>query len=214
MKSFLTLDNRQPETLPVEFQEDDVRYSPELVKLFLEEFTQSGNVVFDPFVGYGTTLLAAEALERQAYGIELNERRVRYARNQLKHPENLFYGDARRLLSYPLPAIDFSMTSPPFTSKDDALDPLTDYSLEGKGYATYLREIKDIYAQLRSRMRPAGTAVIEVANIKRNGRVTTLAWDIAAVVSQVLHFEGEVVIGWDRYGYGYEHSYCLVFTAL
>ena len=83
-----------------------------------------------------------------------------------------------------------------------------------KGYATYLREIKDIYAQLRSRMRPAGTAVIEVANIKRNGRVTTLAWDIAAVVSQVLHFEGEVVVGWDRYGYGYEHSYCLVFTAL
>jgi len=30
----------------------------------------------------------------------------------------------------------------------------------------------------------------------------------------VLHFEGEVVVCWDRYGYGYEHSYCLVYSAL
>jgi hypothetical protein len=64
------------------------------------------------------------------------------------------------------------------------------------------------------RLKPGGTAVIEAANIKRNGRLTTLAWDIARVVSEVLHFEGEVVIAWDCYGYGYDHSYCLVFTRL
>ena len=41
-----------------------------------------------------------------------------------------------------------------------------------------------------------------------------LAWDAAHEISQVLRFEGEVVVCWDAYGYGYEHSYCLVFTAL
>ncbi len=43
--------------------------------------------------------------------------------------------------------------------------------------------------------------------------VTTLAWDVARELAAVLRFEGEVVIGWDKYGYGYDHSYCLVFAA-
>ena len=38
------------------------------------------------------------------------------------------------------------------------------------------------------------------------------AWDMAEAVSQVLKFEGEIVVCWDEYGSGYEHSYCLLFT--
>ncbi len=62
-------------------------------------------------------------------------------------------------------------------------------------------------------MKDHAHVVIEVANLKAPDGVTRLAWDIADVVSEVLHFEGEVVIGWDTYGYGYDHSYCLVFTS-
>ena len=42
--------------------------------------------------------------------------------------------------------------------------------------------------------------------------LTTLAWDIAKAVSQVLRFEGEIVVGWNTCGFGYDHSYCLVFA--
>ena len=51
----------------------------------------------------------------------------------------------------------------------------------------------------------------------RNGRMVnvhtgeTLAWDIAREISKALHFEGEVIIDWNHYGYGYTHSYCLIF---
>lgn len=56
-------------------------------------------------------------------------------------------------------------------------------------------------------------AVIEASNLKHSGRVTTLAWDIAASVSTVLRFEGEIVVCWDgEYRYGYDHSYWLVFS--
>jgi hypothetical protein len=106
------------------------------------------------------------------------------------------------------------MTSPPFTSLDDALDPLSDYNSAGHGYGAYLAGLRNVYARLSLQMRSGGTVVIEAANIKRNGRLTTLAWDIARIVSDVLHFQGEVVIAWDRYGYGYDHSYCLVFSRL
>ena len=29
---------------------------------------------------------------------------------------------------------------------------------------------------------------------------------------KTFHFDGETVIGWEEYGYGYNHSYCLVFS--
>lgn len=61
-------------------------------------------------------------------------------------------------------------------------------------------------------MKPNAHAVIEVANLKLWDGLTTLAWDIAKTVSQVLRFEGEFVVGWDTYGFGYDHSYCLVFA--
>jgi hypothetical protein len=58
-------------------------------------------------------------------------------------------------------------------------------------------------------------------NMKYEGRVTTLAWDIADRVGNVFDFDGEVVVAWEdedendrngNFGYGYDHSYCLVFT--
>lgn len=212
MKSYLTLPFTLPEALPEAFQADDVRYPESLVERFLEEYTRPGDSVLDPFAGYGTTLIVAERLGRIPFGVELDEAKVAYVRGRLRRPENLLQGDARSLASLDLPAIDFSMTSPPYMNKGDRADPLTAYREKGKGYAAYLQEMRGIYAQLRGLMKPAGRVILEAANLKLDGEVTTLAWDVAAEVSKVLHFEGEVVVCWDRYGYGYEHSYCLVYS--
>ena len=63
-----------------------------------------------------------------------------------------------------------------------------------------------ICAKLRMHMQAGRTVVLEVANPQQQGQVTTLAWDIAHEGSQVLHFEGEVIVCWDKYGYGHDHS--------
>ncbi len=214
MKTFIELPNQHTEPLPARFAGDDIRYAPGLVQVFLEEYTQPGERVFDPFAGYGTTLVTAEGLGREAYGIELDEDKAAYIRTRLRHPERLLQGDARRLSTYDLPRFHFSITSPPFMNKDDATDPLSDYRALGGSYKNYLRQLRNVYAQLAALMEPARSVVIEASNLKRAGRLTTLAWDIADEVAQVLTFEGEVVVGWDHYGYGYDHSYCLVFSAL
>ena len=214
MKSYLQLELSHPQPLPPEFQDEDVRYPEALVERFIQEYTHPGAVVFDPFAGYGTTLVVAQRMGRVAYGIELNPAKAAYARSRLSSPANLLLGDARQLASMDFPPVDFSLTSPPYTSLDDQDDPFSDYTRASRGYTAYLRDLRSVYGQLRSRMKPAGIVVLEIANIKRNGRVTPLAWDAAHEISQVLRFEGEVVVCWDAYGYGYEHSYCLVFTAL
>ncbi len=214
MRSYLSLELSHADELPSVFKADDVRYPESLVEHFLKAYTQVGDIVLDPFAGYGTTLIVAERMGRIPFGVELNRDRVEYARSKLARPDCLIHGDSRLLENMDLPAIDFSITSPPYMNKEDLEDPFSAYQAKGKGYGSYLNDIRSIYAQLRKRMKQAGTVVIEVANLKRDGQVTTLAWDVAHEVSQVLRFQGELIMCWDKYGYGYDHSYCLVYTAL
>jgi DNA modification methylase len=175
VKTYLQLKSSHREELPVAFKDDDVRYPENLVEYFLQEYTQLGDTILDPFAGYGTTLIVAERLGRIPFGVELNEERVNYARGRLARPERLIQGDSRFLATLDLPAISFSMTSPPYMNRGDLQDPFTSYQGKSKGYAAYLREIRIIYGQLRKYMKPAGTIVIEVANLKHDGKVTTVS---------------------------------------
>lgn len=214
-KSYFSQRLERRTQLPPEFRDDDVRYPEALVERMLERYTQPGDVVLDPFAGFGTTLVVAEAMGRVAWGIEYDQRRARYIRSRLQHPERLIHGDARRLADYALPSVDFSLTSPPFMHRGDAEDPFTAYSQPGQGYASYLATIRGIYAQLGQLLKPGARAVLEVANLRDARGVTPLAWDISAAVGQELTFEGEIVVLWDRDpGFGYDHSYCLVFRRL
>ena len=213
MRSYIILPNIQSHPLPPGFCGNDVRYSEALVAAFLQEFTSPGDIVLDPFAGFGTTMLVSESMERVAYGIEYEIERVRFVRSLLQAPDNMIHGNALELASYGLPACDFSMTSPPFMRKGDTENPFTAYSTTGNGYDAYLQDLQRVYAQLADLMKPNSRVVIEAANLREPDGVTTLAWDIADAVGQVLRFDTEVVVGWEEpYGYGYDHSYCLVFT--
>src|SRR5581483_9707933 len=48
------------------------RFSPEFVRAVIREFTQEGDVVFDPFMGGGTTLVEAMAMGRNALGTDIS----------------------------------------------------------------------------------------------------------------------------------------------
>ncbi|HEU0296249.1 MAG TPA: DNA methyltransferase [Anaerolineales bacterium] len=198
--------------LPSRFQREDVRASENMLEFFINEFTEKGQTVFDPFAGFGTTLLVAEELGRIGYGIEYSQPKADYARGLLTHPEHLINGDSRHLLEYDLPDFDLCLTSPPYTNEHDRENPFVDYRQKGFEYSSYLKEMGNIFSQVAQKLKPSGHVVIEAANLKKQGHVTTLAWDIAREVSHILHFEGETIIGWDKYGYGYNHSYCLVFS--
>jgi DNA modification methylase len=123
MKTYLHLSKTFDENLPSEFRDDDVRFPESLVSFFLEEYTRAGDVVLDPFAGYGTTLRVAERMGRVPLGIEINAQKANYIRTQLQNPTSLIHGDARRLGEMGLPRIDFSITSPPYMSLGDLEDP-------------------------------------------------------------------------------------------
>lgn len=212
VQTWLHLPQGNKHQLPSRFRHEDVRCADSLVEFCINTYTEKGQVVFDPFAGYGTTLLIAEELGRLGYGVEYSKSKADYVQGLLAHPERLIHGDSRLLAQYDLPPIDLCLTSPPYTNQSDTENPFVDYRQKGFDYPSYLEQMKNIFLQVVQRMNPSGYLVIEASNLKKAGEVTTLAWDIAREVSQILHFEGETIICWDEYGYGYNHSYCLVFS--
>ena len=71
--------------------DEDVHFSESLVEMVLEELTSPGDVVLDPFAGYGTTLVVAERMGRVGIGVELLPERVDLIRGRLS-------GDSGRVI--------------------------------------------------------------------------------------------------------------------
>ena len=213
MKTVISLRNEKKNLLPENFRNDDVRYTEELVEYFLNEFTKEGETVLDPFLGFGTSLVVAEKMNRIGYGIEYDHDRCKYVQSLLTNPDRAIHGDSTKLKLLNLPDIDFSITSPPYMGQHHKENPFTSYSTEGTGYGDYLGTLQDIYRQVKERLKPKSFVVIEVSNLKHDdGPLTTLAWDIGKAISKVLEFTGEIIVHWeDGYGFGYDHSYCLIF---
>lgn len=212
-KTYIQIDPTNSIELPEEFQNDDVRYSDAFVEYFLEEFTKPGDVVLDPFSGFGTTLLVCERMDRMGYGIEIDQDRVGFSRSLLKHPERLIHGDSRHLSEYDFPHADFSITSPPYRTKIHKLDPLSGYKSAGGQYSEYLIDMQSIYAQLANRLKPGAHVVVSVSNLDTEQGFTPLAWDIGTAIGEELTFLGERIILGEPNHYGYDHSYALVFKA-
>lgn len=54
------------------FYKYPARFSPQFVRAAIEQFTNPGDLVFDPFMGGGTTLVEAVALGRSAIGTDIS----------------------------------------------------------------------------------------------------------------------------------------------
>ena len=98
---------------------DDLCFSPDLVDTFVHAYSAPGDLVFDPFAGFGTTLHSAERLDRQALGFEIDAERVAYARTRLADPSCMQQADVREVAWSRVPRYRLSITSPPYMTKDD-----------------------------------------------------------------------------------------------
>ena len=221
MKTYINLPYVKRRQIPKEFHDDDNRTPESLIEYLIHQFTKPGDTVFDLFAGFGTTLLVAEEMGRIPYGIEVDERRYKYARSQLTMKNNILLGDSRNLNDFQLPLLDFVFTSPIFMRCDETRNPLSGYKESGN-YQNYLDELQGIFRDLREFLKPEARVIVEVFNLGATSKRprTFLAWDMARVISEVLPFEKEIIACWQStdcgdspYIYGYNHSYCLMFNS-
>ena len=68
---------------------DDVKYTyhyPEtMINRCIENFTDEGEVVYDPFIGIGTTAIASYNMNRNYYGSEIDKKIYRIAVNRTEN---------------------------------------------------------------------------------------------------------------------------------
>ena len=221
MKSYIVLPFVKRRPIPDRYHQDDSRSIEALVDYFIHHFTKPGETVFDPFAGFGTTLLAAEDTGRIPFGIEADEERYQYIRSQITNKENIILGDSRRLDEFSIPKVDFVYTSPIFMRSDETKNPLSGYKEPGT-YSIYLDDLQSIFSKMRKFLKPGAKVVVDVYNLQATdtGPMTLLAWDMAHSISKVLKFEKEIVVCWQGEDQGdspqkcgYDHSYCLVFSS-
>jgi DNA modification methylase len=95
-----------------------------LARRVIEVFTHEGELVLDPFVGSGTTLVAAQDSNRNAIGFDLQEKYIELCRERLQS-NNLFnkaqqiviQDDARNIPCYLSPeTVSLIWTSPPYAN--------------------------------------------------------------------------------------------------
>lgn len=191
--------------------DEDVHFTEALATRVITSLTQPGELVLDPFAGYGTTLAVATHLGRRALGIELLPERVALCRRRAPGAR-VVEGDARGLHELVSEPVDLCLSSPPYmTSNDHLPNPLTAYETLDGDYPTYLRDLVDIAGAVRRLLRPGGHLVLNVANIRHGDHTTTLAWDVARAVGAVLPFIGETVICWDELPQDFTGDYLLTF---
>ncbi|MEU7905072.1 DNA methyltransferase [Actinoplanes sp. NPDC049118] len=185
------------------------------------ELSKPGDTVFDPFAGWGTTLVAAAVEGRRGIGMEISEERVAEARERLAgySDQTMLCGDARKP---PVPdeSVDLVLCDLPYfgTSAEHAsTEEGTLYALQE--YDDYLGAIEDVFAQLARVLKPGAHAVICVQNRRVAGRFVPLAWDAARVLGRHLvlgderiHLYQKAASGDDPTVTNRAHEYLLVAT--
>ncbi len=95
-----------------------------MAKKVIEQFTHKGELVLDPFVGSGTTLVAAMDLNRNAIGFDLKQEYVDLANYRVSAPPEsaccqqfAFCDDARNIVNRIAPnTVKLAFTSPPYAN--------------------------------------------------------------------------------------------------
>lgn len=193
--------------------EDGECYPVELVERVITAYSGDGDLVFDPFVGSGTTLIAAEARGRRGLGLEIHPERVDWCRDRLGDAATVICADAQTIPRLKLPRVDLIMTSPPYMNRlNHPENPLTGYQTDDGDYFRYLDELTTIFGHCLDLLKPTGKLVVNVANMCADGHITTLAWDLAVKLMTIAEFEREMVIDWHRRPDWMTMDYCLVFA--
>jgi DNA modification methylase len=181
---------------------------PQLMKLLVEFFTQSGGRVLDPFAGVGGTLIGAALCDppRECVGIEINPRWIEVYRQVVERSSGalrgypLMEGDClEELARMDEASFDFIATDPPYnvhlerTMCDGRYDGehanrRTDYDMRSddprdlanlEGYEAYLDSMEGVFAACLRVLKPGRYMAVIVRNAYQKGEYVFSHADLA-----------------------------------
>ena len=192
-----------------------------LARRVIELFTHEGELVLDPFVGSGTTLVAAQDVNRNGVGFDLHESYIHLSRERLglvaESSQIVVQDDAKAISSYLEPSsVSLILTSPPYSNllnrkrknksrrhRDNGqLGEVEQYSQDERDLGTmpleeYSKALTEIYERLLPLLRPGGHCVVNVPDMWWENERITIHLSVIEALRQV-GYEFRNTIIWDR----------------
>lgn len=189
-------------------------------------FTHEGELVLDPFVGIGTTLLAAQALNRNAVGFDLKEDYIEFTKVRLS--QSSFFNKTKQIAikdnALNIPhylkegTVSLSVTSPPYANmlnrprlnksirgdlrRNEHYLAVQQYSNDPNDLGTmepieYAKALGEIYRGMLPLMKPKAHCIINVTDLWwKNKRIPVHVYVIEALTSA--GYELRNIVIWDR----------------
>jgi predicted methyltransferase len=169
-------------------------WAPQIARALLELYTKPGELVLDPFVGGGTTLLEAWVLGRPAIGYDVSEFALDLTRSRLDElrvrggRESLYglptvkvearKGDARTLDGVADESVDFICTHPPYGdavqyTHDEAAD-LSRIKDPEEFIAAFGAACKRFFQVLKA----GGFCAVLVGDVRKEGQLQALGFGV------------------------------------
>jgi len=95
-------------------------WAPQIPRNLILQYSKEKDLVLDPMVGAGTTLIEAKILNRNAIGLDINPNAIKLSKEALnfdadnKAKQECRVGDARRLEKIDNASVDLVVTHPPY----------------------------------------------------------------------------------------------------
>lgn len=201
-------------------------YPISLSSRLISLFTHKGELVLDPFVGSGTTLLSAQDLGRNAVGFDLQREYVRLCEQRLAHQtlsdntkQLAIVDDARRIPDYLQEgAVSLIVTSPPYANllnqprknksrrgderKNEQFLKVEQYSQDPRDLGvlepeTFGSAMQVIFGRLLPLLKPKGHCVINIPDVWFENKRYTLHIIVIEALRRA-GYELRNTIIWDR----------------
>lgn len=156
-------------------------WSPYIPRNLILRYSKEGDIVLDPFLGSGTTLVETKLLKRKGIGIDINPEAIKIANENLKFDKNLEFEpiiynlDSRNLSVLSDDSVDLICAHPPYAN-------IIKYSENIKGDLSlldideFLSEISTVAKELFRVLKRDKYCAILIGDTRRNKHMVPLGF--------------------------------------